>query len=141
MSIRRKFSFKLPEINLLKRFNLKPRSAAYLLLATFFLVGGIYFVVVNVVATKGNEMGGLEKENRELQGENQRLEVEAARLKSLQVIDQDATGTVEVGGEDKTTDPNANETAKPKMVTLAQPKLVPSKHQTYLPSYTALAQR
>ena len=135
-----KFNLDLTRFNPLKRFSLKPKSAAYLMLATFFLVGGIYFIVVNVVATKGNEMGSLEKSNRDLQGENQRLEVEAARLKSLQVIDEGATGTVNVGNTTNTTTDtptdSATQPAKPKIVTM-----VPSQHYTYLPSYTTLARR
>jgi hypothetical protein len=135
-----KFNLDFSKFNLLRRFNLKPKSAAYLMLATFFLVGGIYFIVVNVVATKGNEMGSLEKSSRDLQGENQRLEVEAARLKSLQVIDEGATGTVNVGNTTNTTTDSTTQPATPKIVTL-KPKMVPSQHYTFLPSYTTLAQR
>jgi len=139
--MRKRFNFRLPNFNLVKRLNLQPKSVTYLMLALFFLVGGFYFVVVNIVSTKGTELRMLELDNRDLDAQNQRLEVEAARLKSLQVIDEGATGEVRVGDQEKKEE-NTTETteAAPKMVTLA-PKLVPSRHQVYLPSYTALAQR
>lgn len=136
-------SFKLPSFSLTKRLNLNPKSMTYLMLGLFFLVGGFYFVLVNVVANKGTELRMLELNSRDLEAQNQRLEVEAARLKSLQVIDANASGQVEVGDTEKTTTGDSVTTDKtpvtfaPKIV----PKLVPSKHYTYLPSYTALAQR
>jgi hypothetical protein len=116
------------------------------MLGLFFLVGGFYFVIVNVVANKGTELRMLELNNRDLEAQNQRLEVEAARLKSLQVIDDGATGKVEIIDQDKTNsagNTTNTTTEKPKAVTLVPfvPKMVQSKHQTYLPSYTALAQR
>jgi len=135
--MRKRINFKLPSFNIAKRFNLRPKSVAYLMLALFFLVGGFYFVIVNVVSNKGTELRMLELGNRDLEAQNQRLEVEAARLKSLQVIDEGATGEVQVGDKDKQ-DATTTEPAKP--VTFV-PKLVPSQHYTYLPSYTALAQR
>lgn len=135
--MKKKLSLRLPQINLLNRLNLKPKSAAYLMLATFFLVGGVYFVVVNMVSNKGTELRLLEVSNKDLEAQNQRLEVEAARLKSLQVIDENATKDVEVGSQDDAG--SATLTSKP--VTYAPPKLVPSQRFIYLPSYTALAQR
>ncbi|MFA5009891.1 MAG: hypothetical protein WC553_01495 [Patescibacteria group bacterium] len=140
--MRKKFSFKLPSFNLTKRFNLNPKSMTYLMLGLFFLVGGFYFVLVNVVSNKGTELRMLEIDSRDLEAQNQRLEVEAARLKSLQVIDADASGQVEVGDNDKTTTDSDTTTNKtPVTFVPSAPKLVPSKHYTYLPSYTALAQR
>lgn len=131
----------MPDLNLVKRFNLQPRSVTYLMLGLFFLVGGFYFVIVNVVANKGTELRMLELDNRDLEAQNQRLEVEAARLKSLQVIDDGATGRVEIGDQDKTNNTTTGTNSEaPKPVTFV-PKMVQSQHYTYLPSYTALAQR
>lgn len=138
-----RLNFQLPTANLAKRFNLRPKSVTYLALGLFFLVAGFYFVIVNVVSNKGTELRTLELSNRDLNAQNQRLEVEAARLKSLQVIDEGATGKVEVGdGEKKDQDTSTTPTTTepPKKVTFT-PKMVQSKHYTYLPSYTALAQK
>lgn len=145
--MRKRVPFRLPNLNLVKRLNLKPRSAMYLMFGLFFLVGGFYVVIVNVVANKGTELRFLELNNRDLEAQNERLEVEAARLKSLQVLDEGATGHVQVGNGDQQNNSTGQEnsggttnstTSKP--VTFV-PKLVLSQHYTYLPSYTELAQR
>lgn len=138
--MKKRFRYKLPQINLARRFNLQPRSATYLMIGLFFIIGGVYFVAVNVVSNKGTELRLLEVSNKDMEAENQRLEVEAARLKSLQVIDEGASGVVEVGDQDKTTtDAITSQDANKKIVVV--PKLVPSQRYTYLPSYSALAQR
>ncbi len=101
-------------------------------------------MVVNVVSNKGTELRLLEVSNKDMEAENQRLEVEAARLKSLQVIDEGASGKVEVGDPDKTTtSPTTNTVTEgnTQKLIVVVPKLVPSQHYTYLPSYSALAQR
>ncbi len=138
--MKKRFSYKLPQINIARRLNLSPKSTTYLMLGLFFVVGGVYFIVVNVVANKGTELRLLEVSNKGMEAENQRLEVEAARLKSLQVIDEGATGQVEVGDPDKDATGSIPEQTETKKVVIV-PKLVPSQHYTYLPSYTALAQR
>lgn len=139
------FKLRLPDFNLAKRFNLSPKSVTYLLIGMFFLIGGFYFVLVNVVSNKGTELRMIELNNRDLEAQNQRLEVEAARLKSLKVIDENATGEVQVGdpAANNTTTGNqtTNTTDKPKTVTFVPLKMVQSQHYTYLPSYATLAQR
>ena len=65
-------------------------SLTYLAVGTFFVVGFIYVVVVNVVSNKGTELRMLEIENGNLANDNDRLDVEAARLKSLSVIEDNA---------------------------------------------------
>lgn len=105
-------------------------------------------MVVNVVSNKGTELRLLEVSNKGMEAENQRLEVEAARLKSLQVIDEGASRKVEVGDPDKTTTNTTTNTTtgvttqgETQKLIVVVPKLVPSKQYTYLPSYSALAQR
>ncbi len=146
--MKKRFSYKLPQVNLARRFNLQPKSATYLIIGLFFLIGGVYFVVVNVVSNKGTELRLLEVSNKGMEAENQRLEVEAARLKSLQVIDEGASRKVEVGDPDKTTTNTTTNTTtgvttqgETQKLIVVVPKLVPSKQYTYLPSYSALAQR
>lgn len=138
--MKKRFRYKLPQINLARRFNLQPRSVTYLMIGLFFVIGGVYFVVVNVVSNKGTELRLLEVSNKDMEAENQRLEVEAARLKSLQVIDEGASGKVEVGDQDEVTTNTVTEGENQKLIVVV-PKLVPSQSYTYLPSYSALAQR
>jgi len=137
----RRSRFHIPSINLQRRFNLRPRSAAYLMLGSFFLVGAVYFVVVNVVSNKGRDLQTLEMSNKDLEAENQRLEVEAARLKSLQVIEEGATGQVQVGEPGAQTDNSQITTGTEQKKVVVVPKLVPSKIYVYLPSYSDLAQK
>ena len=108
----------------------------YLALLGFFGVGLVYVLVVNIVSNKGTELRIIEMENKNLASENDRLEVEAARLKSLRVIEDNASGEVEVGDLEAPKD----ETDNPQPVAVV-PKLVPSGQPHYLPSYSQLAQR
>ena len=111
------------------------------MLGSFFLVGAVYFVVVNVVSNKGRDLQTLEMSNKDLEAENQRLEVEAARLKSLQVIEEGATGQVQVGEPGAQTDNSQITTGTEQKKVVVVPKLVPSKIYVYLPSYSDLAQK
>ncbi|MEA1909907.1 MAG: hypothetical protein U9M89_02720 [Patescibacteria group bacterium] len=56
-----------------------------------------YIVVINVVSTKGAQIQSLEVSKKGLMAENERLEVEAARLQSLAVIEEGATEQIEIG--------------------------------------------
>ena len=96
------------------------------------VLGIAYFVVVNVNANKGFTLRTLEREAELLQGENERLAVEAARLKSLAVIDQNASTSVDIlSPENK--EPTAEEgSSEPKKITL-KPKMVPIESVQYLP--------
>ena len=60
-----------------------PMSLTYLAVIAFFAIGFVYVLTVNVVSNKGTTLRLLELENKGLVSENDRLEVEAARLKSL----------------------------------------------------------
>nr|AQS30093.1 hypothetical protein [uncultured bacterium]AQS30226.1 hypothetical protein [uncultured bacterium] len=125
---------------------MRPMSLTYLAVGTFFVVGFIYVVVVNVVSNKGTELRMLEIENGNLANDNDRLDVEAARLKSLSVIEDNASGEVNVGNLEPTNPNSTTPTATTDkqvvaVVPKAVPKLVRTQSQQYLPSYTVLAQR
>lgn len=149
---KRRLQMRFGQVN--KVLNFRPKSITSLTLMLFFVIGAFYIVIVTVVSTKGNNLRDLDIENQQLQGENERLEVEAARLKSLKVINESATGEVEVGNEATgTTQTNttpATQTTQPITTTVegglmdaavlaaeveAEPKLVRTKQQKYLPSY------
>jgi len=115
------------------RVSLRPQSLTYLMVILFLVVGFVYVFAVNFVANKGAKIRTLETTNKELQADNERLAVEAARLASLRVIEDDtAPRTVEVGDVD--------ETANQEIVFVPE-VMVETQQQRYLPSYSALAQR
>lgn len=111
-----------------------PMSLTYLAVIAFFAIGFVYVLTVNVVSNKGTTLRLLELENKGLVSENDRLEVEAARLKSLRVIEDNASGEVHVGDLEAPKEENLQPVA-------IVPKLVPTRTQQYLPSYSQLAQR
>lgn len=121
------------KISFKPKVRMKPASMTYLAVGLFFIVGFVYVLTVNIVSNKGTELRLLEMENSELASENDRLEVEAARLKSLRVIEDNASGEVKVGDLEQTPETQA--------VTYVAPKLVMSQQLHYLPSYSQLAQR
>ena len=122
------------DLNFSRRFRIGSLSLTYASILLFFGVGLVYVVTVNVVANKGSELRLMEIENKNLDSENQRLEVEAARLKALSVIEDGATGRVEVG-DLELAEPGAQ------AVVMATPKMVQTQTMHYLPSYSQLAQR
>ncbi len=137
-----------------KTVSLSPKSITSLAVILFFVVGAFYIGLVNYVANKGASLRELSTENEELKNQNDILGVEAARLGALRVINESATGQVEVGDEstnasevdDKkkeetqtTTTPQTNGTVQAQGLISIKPKLVPSGRQTYLPAYAASA--
>jgi len=105
----------------------------YLMIILFLAVGFVYIFAVNFVANKGAKIRALETTNKELQADNERLAVEAARLASLRVIEDDtAPRTVEVGDADEPADQE---------IVFVPEAMVETQQQRYLPSYSALAQR
>lgn len=125
------------KLNLGKRLRVRPLSLTYLTILFFFGIGFVYVVTVNIVANKGAELRSLEMDNKNITAENERLEVEAARLKSLSVIENEAVGKVQVGNLEPINEEN-------KAVVLAKPEVTPmvqSQQLHYLPSYSSLAQR
>ena len=145
---KRRMQFKLSRVT--RYFNFRPKSITGLTIMMFFMVGAFYIVLVNVVADKGNDLREMSLENRQLEGDNQRLEVEAARLKSLKVINESATGEVEVGPEAAGTNsqpvnPQPPDTsaqsitmiddAGAQKIATKPPKFVPSGKLNYLPKY------
>lgn len=105
-------------------------------LAGLFL---IYVVMVSVVSNKGVVLSSLDAKKASISGENERLSVEAARLQSLQVIDQNASQNVQIGDNPQTQNqnqvatPDSNAT-KPATVTMLPPKFVRTKEAGFLPS-------
>jgi hypothetical protein len=122
----------------------KPKTLTYILIVGFFVIGGFYIYIVNAVANKGTELNTLTQSNKELESANARLETEAARLSSLQVIDQNASGEVTTGDQESkptqipgqpTGTGAADVEAQSVTVAPVTPKLVQIKSQVYLPSY------
>jgi len=112
---------------------MQPKSISYLLIILFLAVGAVYIFSVNFVANKGAKIRTMETSNKELQAENERLTVEAARLASLRVIEDGASREVEVGDLERIGE-------LPKDIVFV-PEMVITQSQRYLPSYSALAQR
>lgn len=119
-----------------RKLRVGPISLTYLAILLFFGIGFVYVVTVNIVSNKGAELRLMELENKGLAAENERLEVEAARLKSLSVIESGAIGEVEVGDLEPIGDENKEIVMKSQA-----PKMVQSQQLHYLPSYSSLAQR
>ncbi len=130
---------KAPKIKLAlnRKLRIGPVSFTYLAILLFFGIGFIYIVTVNIVANKGADLRLMEIENKGLTADNERLEVEAARLKSLSVIEDGAIGEVQVGD----LEPISDENKKIVMADPEKPKMVQSQQLHYLPSYSSLAQR
>lgn len=154
-----RLSVRLSGIKLNNRIQFRPKSLTYLLLTAFFVVGGFYIYEVNAVANKGADLNTLYQKNKELSAENERYATEAARLASLKVIDQGATGEVQPGNQESAPAATPNGVTPPATTTTptggvqaqevtlmtpppAKPKMVLTQKQTYLHSYgTSLAQR
>lgn len=126
----------------LERFaRMRLGKVSLLTLGTSLLVvlSAFYFLVVNISANKGVTLRTLELKREALAGESERLAVEAARLKSLAVIDQNASSEIEI------TVPEENQKlneGKPGLKTVSLgPKLVPITSLKYLPQVGPLAQR
>jgi cell division protein FtsL len=130
--MKRKFNFQLG--GMAKALRMQSKSVTYLAIILFFAVGFVYVVAVNVVANKGAELRLLEVANKQLDAEGERLEVEAARLGSLSVIEDGAVSEVQIGDLEETAEEN-------KKVVMVVPKLVQIQQQRYLPSYSSLASR
>lgn len=111
----------------------RPRSISYLMVILFLAVGAVYIFAVNFVANKGAKIRTIETANKELQADNERLTVEAARLASLRVIENGASKEVEVG--------DLEEIGAENQEIVFVPEMVRTQQQRYLPSYSALAQR
>ena len=121
------------------RINLRRLSRIRLGRVSLYTLGGFliailgifYFVIVNVNANKGFTLRSLEREVETLQGENERLAVEAARLKSLVVIDQNASTSVDILAPENKEGESSEE--KSKEISL-KPKMVPIDYVQYLPT-------
>jgi len=83
----------LPHSSTLKK-RIKLGSVSFTYLSFFIFAGLVIFYVAQAatVANKGYGLSALEKEVTTLNGDKQRLEVEAARLKALQHIEESVLG-------------------------------------------------
>ena len=73
-----------------KRFALGPLSLGFITVLLFSLVSILYLAQNNQITTKGYILKELETERTKILSENERLQVEAARLESLSKISQEA---------------------------------------------------
>lgn len=64
-----------------------PVSLKFITIAIFAILSLLYLVQANRSATKGYSLKALEEERTKLEAQNERLEVEAARQKSLKEIE------------------------------------------------------
>jgi cell division protein FtsL len=67
-----------------------PVSIRFITIALVTILSIIYLAQSNLTATKGYELKQLQKTEEEIRLENERLEVEASRLKALKRIKQTA---------------------------------------------------
>lgn len=72
-------------------------SLTFLGVGSILALGLVYFTLVGAASTKGQDLSKLEAKSTQIKGENERYKVEAARLQSLEVIDQNASEKVEIG--------------------------------------------
>lgn len=101
-------------------------SLVRVLAASFLVVGISYLFLVNVVSNKGSQLRSLEIKKQSLAGEIERLEVEAARLQSLAVIEEEASAKIELPKEESSPVTRAEE-----KVALI-PHMVPTTHFQFL---------
>lgn len=65
-----------------------PVSLKFITIAILAILTLLYFSVANSAATKGYSLKALEDERTKIEAQNERLEVEAARQKSIQAIQE-----------------------------------------------------
>ena len=74
-------------------------SVNSIVIIMFVTLGLFYIVSVNVTSTKGGQLHTLELQKKTVIAENERLELEAARLASLAVIEGGAQEKIEIGDD------------------------------------------
>lgn len=106
----------------------------------FVAVGLFYFVVINVVSTKGAQLHTLELQKKSVVAENERLAVEAARLQSLAVIEKGANAKIEIGEDGQPTGVVKFEEDEPKQDEVTYvPRMVPISGMNFLEEVGAVA--
>lgn len=130
-------------VNILGRFRV---SKAFLAIGTVVVLIVAYVVLISLVSNKGVTVSQLETQKSNLEGQNERLSVEAARLQSLEVIDQNASGEVEIGQDISGADSqeSGSDSSGSQEVTLQQdssPNFVPVSEADYLPTDGFVASR
>lgn len=118
--------------------NISVPSMSVLLLVAFLVS---YIVVINVVSTKGAQIQSLDITKKGLIAENERLEVEAARLQSLAVIEEGATEQIEIGNNlEEVNELSFADIDKNEEILLV-PKMVQTEWLTYIENSDVIAQR
>ncbi|MBN2585194.1 hypothetical protein JXA59_00900 [Patescibacteria group bacterium] len=138
------------KLNRFKKMRWGVLSISSVSVALFLVVGALYVTSINIVSTKGAKLHTLEMEKQSIVAENERLELEAARLESLAVIEGGAKEKIEIGEDgkptgrvldstiDKELPPTPEET--PEAVTYV-PKMVQMSEMTYMEDVGYLASR
>ena len=126
-------------------------SISSISVALFLVVGVLYVTSINIVSTKGAKLHTLEMEKQSATAENERLELEAARLESLAVIEGGAKEKIEIGEDGKPTgrvlEPTIDKETPPTPVDETPekvtyiPKMVKMDGMTYLEDTGYLASR
>lgn len=110
----------------------------------FVALGLFYIVAVNVTSTKGGQLHTLELQKKAVIAENERLELEAARLASLAVIEGGAQEKIEIGDDGKPTGRIFQETIRDdediEEITYVS-KMVPMGGMDYIDSFGPLAHK
>ncbi|NIM46778.1 MAG: hypothetical protein GTN40_01305 [Candidatus Aenigmarchaeota archaeon] len=70
-----------------------PVSLGFITVVLLFILSLLYLAQSNRIAVRGYEISELEKKQTELIEERERLEIEAARLKSIQEIQKGASNS------------------------------------------------
>jgi len=141
----------LLNLNRFKKMRWGVLSISSISVALFLVVGVLYVTSINVVSTKGAKLHTLGLEKQSVTAENERLELEAARLESLAVIEGGAKEKIEIGEDGKPTGrvldstidkelPPKPEEAEPEKVTYRS-KMVQMSGMTYLEDTGYLASR
>lgn len=122
-----------------RKFRWGAFSITSISIALFVALAGSYIVIINVVSTKGAQINTLEMTKKGLLAENERLEVEAARLQSLAVIEKGATEQIEIGDNGLPTgktkpaeEPTANSIGQPGNQVTYTPKMVEMSALTFI---------
>ena len=131
---------KLIRLGRFKKLRVGAMSFASISVVLFVAVGLFYFVVINVVSTKGAKLHTLELQKKSLVSENERLAVEAARLQSLAVIEKGANAKIEIGEDGQPTGVVKFEDDEPKVDEVTYiPRMVPISGMSYLEEFGAVA--
>jgi cell division protein FtsL len=95
-----------------RKIRLGSMSVNSMAIVLCLVLGVFYVVAVNVTSTKGGQLHTLQLQKDNIVAENERLQLEAARLASLAVIEGEAEEKIEIGEDGKPTGRILKETPK-----------------------------